>query len=135
MIAITVSSSTSVNARRRVREGWAMTVMRNPAAVVLPRRPGESATQEATRQAREWQLLPQQRYGLCPSQKAACYALVGLLTSEFGLSGLLVACRQLGRPVLRDNGQETGLTLQHSVTAAGGRPGFAPGSLCVGPSK
>ena len=50
-------------------------------------------------------MLQRQLYGLCPSQKAACHALVGLLTSEFGLSSLLVVVPAMGRPVLRDNGR------------------------------
>jgi len=42
--------------------------------------------------------------GLCPTQITTYPALVGLLTSEFGLSSLLVVVPAMGRCVLRDNG-------------------------------
>ena len=71
--------------------------------------------------------------GLCPSQRATSPALVGLLTSEFGLSGLLVVlpANLPAYPTRQWPGDRT--NLQALGYSGGGRPGIAPGSLYVGP--
>jgi len=59
--------------------------------------------------------------GYCPSQTTTSPALVGLLTSEPGSPGLLVASWAFGNPARssRDNGQKDWAILHSSVTAAG----------------
>ena len=88
---------------------------------------------KAVRRARVAQILQRQLSRPLPLAESRMSTLVGLLTSEFGLSGLLVACRRVRRAIhttMARRLDEPSKTLGYS---GGGRPGLAPGSLYVGP--
>jgi hypothetical protein len=69
-----------------------------------------------------------------PSQSAACYALVGLLTSKLGSRGPSRRCtsRKCVGKYACDNGLIDWRTF-YAWLQRRGRPGIAPGSLYVGP--
>ena len=71
--------------------------------------------------------------GLCPTQRTTCTALVGLLTSEFSLSSLLVVVPAFGPACLTRQWPGDWTNLQALGYSGGGRPGIAPGSLYIGP--
>ena len=68
-----------------------------------------------------------------PPQRTASLALVGLLTSEFGLSSLLVVTPAGGPAYLKRQWLVDWTNLKTLGYSGGGRPGIAPGSLYVGP--
>ncbi len=73
-----------------------------------------------------------------PTQRPACHALVGLLTSEFGPAGLLVALPAVAPKACATMAKrmEDRLLLtfyKRLGYSSGGRPGIAPGSLYVDP--
>ena len=72
--------------------------------------------------------------GLCPTQRTTSPALVGLLTSEFGFSSLLVVVPATGPALLTQQWPGDWTNLQALGYSGGGRPGFTPDSLYVGPS-